>query len=545
MTRSTRNVYKTLRLVLLLFFAGCSDRLPVSDFARTPSVAITQKDTQNTAIGRLLKQEIDAHGGESGFHLLPASQDAFLMRISLVQAAERSVDLQYFSVRNDTTGKLLLEAILHAADRGVRVRMLLDDWNLKDFESGVEALNTHPNIEIRVFNPFATENQSALSSMGNYFTRFDQFARRMHNKALIADNQMAIMGGRNLGDEYFGAGSDFNFRDMDVLAAGPIVEKISGNFDKFWNSKEVYPLLALSIPKPDTNKVAQIRQELQLHWEEVMKSPMGTYLHESPAIMQLKKKETSLIWAPAEFSADSPYKIEKPENMTRSKPEKRIDKLADNAHHEFIIVSPYFVPLESGTRWLDSLARQGVSVRILTNSLSSTDMVIAYAGYSHYREALVASGVNLYELKAIGGKPPHHIFKGSSSQNSLHAKFYIIDRRDLIIGSFNMDPRSIEYNTEQVLVIHSKALAQSAAETFERTILPSTSFHVMLANGTLPSPAQTRNMDPLLSVDPGQHLIWVAEQDGKKVQYDYEPDAGFRRQFIGILFSGFPIDDDL
>ena len=254
-----------------------------------------------------------------------------MMRIALVEAAQRSIDLQYFSTYDDTTGQLLLETLLHAADRGVRVRMLLDDWNLDDFRAGVAALNTHPNIEIRVFNPYSTNDQSIFAYVGNAFSRPSQMTKRMHNKALIADNEVAIMGGRNLGDEYFGASADVNFRDMDVLTAGPITGKISNSFDRYWNSAESYPVEALNLPESDGPEIAHLREELRQHWMEVKQSPSSKRLYEKSLTKQLQNGQVPLVWAKAELAADKPNKIEQPSEDSDSKPEIKLDQLVNNA----------------------------------------------------------------------------------------------------------------------------------------------------------------------------------------------------------------------
>jgi len=511
--------------ITLLLLASCTTRPPVSDYPRTPSYAIAS--AQETPLGKTLARAARAHPDQSGFRLIPSGSDAFMMRIALVEAAQRSIDLQYFSTHDDSTGKLLLETLLRAADRGVRVRMLLDDWNLDDFRAGVAALNTHPNIEIRVFNPYSTRDQSVVAYVGNIFTRFDQTTRRMHNKALIADNEVAIMGGRNLGDEYFEASADVNFRDMDVLTAGPITAKISKSFDRYWNSAESYPVEALNLPKSDGPEIARLREELSQHWDDVLHSAAGKQLHEMSLTKQLQNGQVPLVWAKAELAADKPSKIEQPSEDSDSKPEIKLDQLVNNAQHEFIIITPYFVPLDSGVEWLVSLVDRGVAVRIETNSLASTDMVPAEAGYSHYRQPLVAGGVQLYELKSDLAEPPHRtIFKGSS-QNGLHAKLYVIDRRDLMIGSFNLDPRSINLNTEQVLVIHSPELAGQVAKMFETISSPTASYHVMLEDGADSS------------------LVWITQENGQEVRYHSDPHAGVWRNVTSRFFSILPIDDEL
>jgi len=454
-----------------------------------------------------------------------------MTRIAVVEAAQRSIDLQYFSTQDDTTGKLLLEAIVRAANRGVRVRMLLDDWNLDDFEAGAVALDNNPHIEIRVFNPYSTRDQSIFERVGNVFSYLDKFTRRMHNKAIIVDNEVAIVGGRNLGDEYFDAGKDLNLRDVDVFAAGPVIHQISNNFDRYWNSDEAFTLDALNLPPPDNDAIEKIDGDMEQHWKKMMTRTIGKKLKALPLYREAKNGGVSLIWAKAELAADSPYKVDQSSDDAVSAPAIRIDQLVEHAQREFIIFAPYFVPLDDGVEWLKALVARGVRVRIVTNSLASTDMVPAQAGYGHYREALVKAGIELYEIKSDQPKPPVKSMFKPSSQNGLHAKIYLIDRRDLVIGSFNLDPRSERLNTEQVLVIHSPELGVQVAKLFDDVTSPTSSYHVVLA-------------DSLENPPPGT-LVWVTEENGETVYYDFSPHAGFWRRLTDEFFSLLPIDEQL
>jgi putative cardiolipin synthase len=503
-------------LALIVLLAGCATRLPASYYPRVATYAL--QDTSTTRLGQAYEQVAKRHPGESGFHILPAGPEALMMRIALIEASQRSIDMQYFSTREDTTGKLLLEAVSRAADRGVRVRMLLDDWELEDFEAGAVSLNAHPNIEIRVFNPYSTHDESFFAHIGNVFLDMGQFTRRMHNKAIIADNQISIMGGRNLGDEYFEASKDVDFRDVDVFASGPITRQISATFDLYWNSDQSFPISTLNLPPPDAGTIAKLHDDMKRHWQDMIKSPIGKRLNRMPLPRGVKKGNVPLIWARAELAADSPAKIERPSETATSVPGTRIAQMVSKAQHEFIIFTPYFVPLDAGVEWLNALVARGVAVRIVTNSLSSTDMVPAQAGYSHYREALVKGGVELYEIKSSQPKPSVKSMFKPSSQNGLHAKIYMVDRRDLAIGSFNFDPRSIRLNTEQVLIIHSPELSAKIASS---------------------APSSDRP-----EVQEGS-LVWMTEENGKTVSYDFNPHAGFWRNLTDSIFSLLPIDDEL
>jgi putative cardiolipin synthase len=459
-----------------------------------------------------------------------------MMRIASIEASQRSVDMQYFSTQEDTTGKLMLEAVLRAADRGVHVRMLLDDWNLDDFRAGAVSLDANPNIEIRIFNPYATRDEGLFTPIGNALSDVDQFTRRMHNKALIVDNQISIMGGRNLGDEYFGADKDLNFRDIDIFAVGPITRQLSSNFDTYWNSEQSFPIADLKSPLPDPETVENLRYLMKAHWQEMLKSPLGKKLTSLPMPHGVKNGSVSLIWAQAELEADAPAKLDQPPDTTRSVPGTRIEQLANQAHTEFVIFTPYFVPLDNGVTWLNSLVANGISVRIVTNSLSSTDMVPAEAAYSHYRESLVLGGVELYEVKSSQPKASFRGMFKPSSQYGLHSKIYMIDRKFLILGSFNFDPRSISFNTEQVMLINSPELCAQITRIFDEVTSPAASYHVVPTT-TLPESDR-----PEVSMG---NLAWVTQEGGKTVTYDFSPHTGFWRRAMDALFSLLPLDRNL
>jgi len=491
-----------------------------SDYARSPSHAIAT--TEETKLKQAIDPGMKAHPGQSGFELLPRGEDSLLFRIAMIEAAERSLDIQYYIIQDDMTGKLLLEAVLRAADRGVRVRILMDDLNIRGSDPTWPLLNAHPDIEIRVFNPFATRDEPLFTCLSNVFTGLGQFSKRMHNKVLIADNQVAIAGGRNLGDSYFDVSSDFNFRDVDVLAAGPIVAKLSQSFDKYWNDDEAFPITALLQPRDDPEEAAKLHQELRQHWQDEMRK--GTIVSQVPLSVQIEQGKIPLLWALAELAADSPSKINTPKEIVGSKPGLRLDQMADEAQHEFIVISPYFVPGKEGTEGLQALIRRDVKVRILTNSLASIDAVVAYTGYRRYRQTLVEDGIDLYETKPVPGTHPHSRRFSSSARDSLHSKIYVVDRRDVMIGSFNLDPRSVNLNTEIVLVIHSPRLADQVVRMFEKATSPSSSFHLVMHN---------------------HHLEWITREDDQERLYESEPKAGFWRNVEADLFALLPFENQL
>jgi putative cardiolipin synthase len=491
------------------------------------------------ALASALAPAIRAHNNQSGFHLLATGSAAFTTHVALVQAAQHSLDVQYYSAGEDITGRLLLQSLLDAADRGVRIRMLVDDINRRRTDPAFAVLDQHSNIEIRVFNPFGTRDTTLLERAGNLLARFDQLNRRMHNKALVADNQVAIIGGRNLGDEYFDANPDLSFRDFDLLCAGPVVDAVSHSFDHFWTSPQTYPLKQVQ-SKIDSETLVATREALAQHWRDADALPAGREaLHQPPLAGSLRTGRVPLFWAPAELAADTPDKLDSPADQTQSAPGEKLRQLAAKAQSEFLIISPYFVPMEGGVRFLSKLAQRGVKVRVLTNSLAATDVVPVHAGYARYRPALLEAGIELYEFIPIrsdtGTPSPRRVQFGGSSRASLHGKAYVIDRRDVVLGSFNLDPRSVRLNTELAIVIHSPDFAERMARIFDRATAPRTSFRVTLVPPGATPPTPTPPTMPALR--------WVGEENGQPRTFDVEPYASFWRNAVAGAFTLLPSDD--
>ncbi|CAB3643856.1 phospholipase D family protein [Paraburkholderia rhynchosiae] len=514
---------------------ACADKPPATAFDRPVTHALPA--TENTPLRAALEPLQAAHPGESGFRVLSSGTDALQMRIALARAATKTLDMQYYIANEDTTGKLLLGAALYAADHGVRVRMLVDDLNFKDIDSIMAGLNSHKNIEIRVFNPFGSAHEDVFERTTNLFTQIGHFTRRMHNKAMIADNQVAIIGGRNLGDEYFSASEVLQFRDIDVLAAGPITADISASFDEFWNSKVAYPLRALNTQKFDAKELDQTRDDLRQHWRTNADPYNARPLNATPLAAQIAARQLGLTWAHAEFKVDEPEKIENPSPDYVSPPMKRLGELMKDAHKDLLVVSPYFVPHDTGVKALGALTHRGVRVAILTNSLAATDAVAVQAGYSPFRVPLLQQGVELYEFRPRQETPPAG-FAGSRSRASLHAKTYVIDRRILVIGSMNLDPRSTHLNTELALVIHSPQLAAQVADIFDRATAPQESYRVTLADAA--QLAYLRSIGAPLSP-----LVWTDVEDGTRRTYIFDPQAGLYRNALTALFSLLPVNAQL
>ena len=510
-----------LVLCLAATVAGCAG--PLRDVPRPPSQAWPHPEA--TELGRALDEQLAGHKGESGFFLLDSGLDALSMRAGLAEYAQRTLDLQYYALHQDVTTDLLLYRVLRAADRGVRVRLLVDDLYAADRDVDLATLSAHPNIQVRVFNPFLSRGGFGLARLFEFFGDPVRLNRRMHNKLWIADNAAAIVGGRNLGDEYFDAGSEFDFSDLDILAGGPVVRDISRSFDEYWNSKWAVPVEAYVAAPPGPERLADLERNLRARLERFRDGAYAKALRETRLGPQLLAGALPLAPAFASALYDPPLKVAGAATAGFVSPifSERLRSIVESARQEVILVSPYFIPSERGIGILSALARRGVRVRILTNSLASTDVSLVHAGYARIRVRLLAAGVELYEMRPDGR--PHGASRwrpGASSSASLHAKAIIVDRREVLVGSMNFDPRSREENTEVAVLLQSGTLGSRIAAMFDEAVRPENTFHVVLAGA---GPDRTE-------------LNWITEENGKEVRYDREP-AGLWRRFLSRLLGSF------
>lgn len=518
-----------LATAALAVVAGCATLPPPgSDYPKQGSVAIDHPET--TPLGSQVDKAARAHPGLSGFRLLPGGAQGLRARAELAEAAQRSLDLQYFIIQNDTTGKLVMDAVLRAADRGVRVRMLVDDTDDVGKNKQVTALAAHPKIEIRVFNPFYTRGPLTLLRWSEYMVD-RRLNYRMHNKVFIADNTAAVIGGRNIGDEYFAASTRTDFADFDVLAMGPIVRRVSASFDSYWNSDLAIPIQALLADKPSDEALKAYRAELEQNRREPQTSMRLPKIDVVDPVHALLEREESIVWAKADVLVDNPEKLkveagEKDGQLLRH----RLVQALGGVESEVLIVSPYLVPADEGMRLIEQMRSRGVHVRIITNSLASTDVPAVHAGYDHYRTRLLEDGVELYEVRpAPQATDDHgHNLKPSEGQFALHAKVFVFDRKKLFVGSMNFDYRSLKLNTEIGLLIDSPALAEQAGKRFDAIAQP--------ANCYIPH---------LTAADAFGHrqLAWRTEDNGKTVELKTEPAGNAVRGIQANLLSLLPLDD--
>jgi putative cardiolipin synthase len=459
--------------LLLGFLSGCATI--DYDYPRTESHALT--DTDDTELGRII-QPIAAGKpeGESGFLTMLNGIDALAARLMLAARAEQSIDVQYYLIKNDIVGRAFINSLLNAADRGVRVRLLVDDMFTSGVDVGLAALDSHPNFEIRIFNPFKRGFAGrSLGSIGN----ISRINRRMHNKSFTVDNQVTIIGGRNIADEYFGAREDAKFGDLDVAGMGPIVQDISNMFDTYWNHETALPVLAFvkELDDPET-ELDRVRNNLAQTMQEIMRT-------EYAAAVQAKFEQfmdgdgSQFRWAPYTMVVDSPDKgIKKKAKDADNITTPLIESLR-SAESEAIIVSPYFVPRKRGVEGFSGLEEKGVDVTVITNSLAANNQFTVHAGYAGSRKPLLEAGAEIWEVKPHANIQGAELVAAVGAKATLHTKAFIVDRREMFIGSFNFDPRSANINTELGVIIRDPGLATYYAEYIE-DVLPTSSYEVFL-----------------------------------------------------------------
>lgn len=502
-------------VVFAALLAGCAS-LPSLE-GRTATTALT--GTAATRLGRAIEAKVAANPGKTGVHPLPEPHDAFAARVLLAAAAEKSIDAQYYIWHGDEVGYLLFEALWQAAERGVRVRLLLDDLNTGGLDPTIAALDAHPNIEVRLYNPLVQRSARLLNFLGD----FARVNRRMHNKSFTVDNQASVAGGRNVGNEYFGAGSGIVFADLDVIAVGTAVREISKEFDTYWNSESAYPAASFV-----GTSGADGAADLQARFAATRADPDAVAYLEAvrttPLLREMLAGQLALDWTTARLVYDDPAKtldttersdvLLFPELVrTIGKPERTLD-----------LVSPYFVPGDEGTEAMAALARSGVKVRVLTNSLASAEASVVHAGYAKRRHDLLRAGVQLFELKPTAVRESHHekVKSGSSSSAGLHAKTFAVDRARVFVGSFNFDQRSAKLNTEMGLVIDNPSFARLMAEKFD-TDAPRVAYEVRLAPG-------------------GNSLEWIERTPAGETRHGTEPGTSWWQRFTVDFYSIFPID---
>jgi putative cardiolipin synthase len=505
-----------------LMLCACSGLRP--DFVKKPSKALPP--ATSTASAQYVHVKADQHPGESGFRLLTSSSNALMSRVALADRAKNSIDMQYYIFNNDATGRLVMQRLLAAADRGVRVRILIDDIGVHNEIDMLNALDAHPNIKVRLFNPFHTRDPSFLSKLTQFLLDGSRLNRRMHNKSYIVDNNVAIVGGRNIGDEYFDAGDDTHFRDLDLIAIGPVVKEASLAFDAYWNCDAAYPVTAFRGKRATHYDLAQLRMDLARDARAFAQSDYAQAASEAFPNGPSADRPGAWFWGAAVLVADQPEKIATDNDDPALRIGPQIRALTDQAQKDVLLISPYFIPGDSGTRYLSDLTARSVAVKVLTNSLASTDETAVYAGYSRYRRRLLQSGVQIYELRPVAGARQPVTARGTSSGVSLHAKAIVVDTRWVFIGSMNMDQRSKLLNTEMGIIVDCPQLAVAVTRFFDTATLPANAYHVVLTTSDTSK----------------GNLQWQTSDAGKAVLYRHDPEVTLKRRMEAAIFKLLPIE---
>ena len=439
----------------------------------------------------------------------------------LADAAERTLDVRYYIWHNDMSGTMLFAALRRAADRGVRVRLLLDDNNTAGLDPVLATLDAHANIEVRLFNPFRARRWRLLG----YLTDFNRLNRRMHNKSFTADDHATIIGGRNVGDEYFDLGRAPWFVDLDLLAIGPVVDAVSRDFERYWYSASAVPA-ALLLPAATPASLAAVAGEAARVERDPAAAAYVAALRRSPVVGDLLARRLTFEWSATEMVSDDPAK-----GLGRAPEEAllwhRLKASIGAPVRELRLVSPYFVPGRAGVEALAAIAREGVQVEVLTNALEATDVAAVHAGYAKRRKSLLGAGVRLFELKR--GSPVSAAKRlkwtgrsgSGSSASSLHAKTFCVDRARVFVGSFNFDPRSARLNTEMGFVIDSPGLGEAMTTWFAEEV-PTRAYRVRLGDGG--------------------EIRWIDRQEGGEVVREAEPGTSLWRRLAVTLLSVLPIE---
>jgi putative cardiolipin synthase len=507
------NTMVMISAAILLVASGCAS----INFDYPRAESYSPIDTGNSYLGQLVADQAGKQPDDhAGFLPMSDGTDALAARLLLMSRAEQSINAQYYLIRDDVVGRAFIKALLDAADRGVLVRLLVDDMYMGGLDEGLAALDSHPNLEIRVFNPFHRGAAGRVTSAAFDFSRIN---RRMHNKSLTIDNQITLIGGRNMADEYFAANAVANFADFDVMAVGPIVPEVSTMFDTYWNHETALPVPAFTKELDDPEAALDaLRDRLKKSREEVQASryvkAIRANIHEF-----VDEGLSRFTWAPYEFVYDSPDLGVKSKSEEAARITIPLVEALRHAETEVAVVSPYFVLLKSGIEGFSQLQARGVDVTIITNSLASTDQVMVHGGYSSSRIPLLRSGVTIYEMRPDADVRGTEYGDSGGTKSMLHLKSFIVDQKALFIGSFNFDPRSANINTEAGVIIYDAALAALYASLLKKA-LPDHTYQVFL--------------------NEQGDLRWRGFDDGQEVVYDKEPETSWGRRFSAGFFRIVP-----
>jgi putative cardiolipin synthase len=531
--KATKNlIRKSFALIIIIsltvLLSACGGK-PVRE---TSVIETTLAQTIRIKPKPAIRRQLRKHPGQSGFRFVHDGIEAFATLDDMIKSAKHRLDLQYYVYHDDKTGKALAYRLLQAANRGVKIRLLFDDIFMSSKTDMLSLLDAHPNIDIKVFNPVSRKR--FLRPL-MFFVNMARVNRRMHNKIFIVDDQIAFMGGRNIGDAYFSVKEHFHFKDVDILTIGPVVDQLRDSFDLYWGSrwaltyKKAYPYLyGFYYKSPSYNKSYREYKKIA---NSVWRSGYGKRVRAVRALRKLEKGRLPLVWGKAEVMVDPPKKIWRFSRKDKKFLINQMRPYFRNVKSEVIIISPYFVPGRQGMRWIKSLRKRGIRVNVLTNSFASTDIGLAHTGYQRYRRRLLRWGVNIHEMKphAFARQKKTFTWIKSNPRSSLHAKIIVVDRRYVFVGSANFTLRSLTSNTEVMVLIDNKNVAKETLALYGYFTNTKNSYRVALRKSK--------------SVQgPSKEVVWETRIRGKKVIINREPKAKMLKHMGATMMSILPIE---
>jgi len=510
-----------------LALTGCS-----SQFKKPTKLSYATTQVTETSLAKLIERSHSAsNSNKGGFHLLHDGMDALAAIIYLTNKAEKSLDLQYWSLHQDNTGKAVIYHLLKAADRGVKVRLLLDDFVARGGNANLATLAQHPNIDVKLYNPISQRKWLRTIALLSSFQRAN---RRMHNKVFVADNSIAIVGGRNIGDAYYSAKPSYLYRDLGVLAIGSVVKTVSKSFDDYWNAKWAVNIkklnrrLFLRITYKDT------RKELKSHYLKLKHTKYWRALEKLNIANKIKNSNRYFTWANYQVLYDPPNKIRGIKKSNEKFLEHIMTKHMAKAKTNVNIITPYFVPQRFGLKWTKQLKKKGVRVSVLTNSFAANDFSLSHGGYQRYRLNLLKNGVSLYEFKrnSLKKKRSKITWFEKKPVSRLHAKSIIIDNRYLYVGSVNLTPRSRYLNTEISIMIDSEKLSTEMNQTFRRLSSKENAYAL--------SYRKTNSIDEVDDGNEEYEITWKTNDRTKNS--NQEPEVSLLKHLSITLISLLPIE---
>ncbi|MFC2144059.1 phospholipase D family protein [Acidobacteriota bacterium] len=503
---------------MLVALTACAS-IP-ADFEQVPSHS--WQKPEETSLGIFFDKYAPEDPSLSGVRLLANPREAFRARFGGAYLAEKSLDLQYYLWKGDLTGSLLLYRAVEAADRGVHVRILIDDIYHSGRDLTYSTIDSHPNMEVRVYNPMGSRGAGKGANMVYHKGSLDH---RMHNKIFLVDSAVAVLGGRNIGDDYFGVDEKLNFRDLDVLAVGPAAKEAGEAFDMYWNSPAAVPITVVQKKPVEDGALERGREELRAKLDEMDALPYTVPKEEEETRRNLERIAEELVWAKTRIIIDS---LNRFQGGSESAFVELTNELAESAKSEFVIETAYLIPAMEGIAKVAEVTERGIRVRILTNSMFSNNHLSVHAHYKKYRKRMIEAGIELHELRPDPEILEHYKqveSRVAESHAGLHSKAFVVDRRLSMIGSYNMDPRSRIWNSEIGLLIDSEEFAEHVLEIMETDLEPANSYRVTL--------------------DEKGKLVWTAEgPDGPKT-WNKEPGSTAWQRFKVRFMSWIPMEKEL